>query len=597
MNTETIVKRLRDASKAYYETDKPIMTDAEYDALIEMLQKVSPNHPYLKEVGSTPSSEVVTLPVPMPSLDKRKPDTLRPDDLQKGPYVITEKLDGISALWICGYNKKPALYLRGNGLQGQNVSHCISGGIQGLKECSSPSVMIRGELICPKGEVEGTLARNWVNGMLHQKNPSKKDLQRIKFIAYQVCEPKTLTRSQQITWLLGQGFEVAWSTTESKPTVDRLKEIFSDRRENSVFECDGIVVGQDCIPMQSKDAANPKDAYAFKMPTDDQRAQTIVKEVEWASSRTGNWIPRIRFESVKIGTATIEYATGFNGQFIKENSIGPGAVIIVRRSGDVIPTVESVIKPCPNGWQDPPSDRWDWDESGVHCIDTSQEETPEKLALEMEHQLVSLGIEGISKVTAKKLVLGGIKTLFDVSKSDVTLLQKLIGNVNGKKLSEGLKASFQSASKEKWIRAFLGWPKGFGESRILATLALEQDVSKWANISSPPKGQSAAAFEEIKKAVPAYLQWRSQFPESNVAASTPLSTAPVTTKGFYVITGFRDQELQKRLASTGWVVQDSIRKTTNVLLINDDAKETTKVKAAKDAGIRIIPRSQVNILF
>lgn len=597
MNTESIVKRLRDASKAYYETAKPIMSDAEYDALIETLQKVAPNHPYLKEVGSMPSSEIVTLPVPMPSLDKRKPDTLRHDDTQKGPYVISEKLDGISALWICGYNKKPALYLRGNGLEGQNVSHCISEGIQGLKQCSSPSVMVRGELICPKGFVKGTLARNWVNGVLHQKTPSKKDLQSIKFIAYQVCEPKTLTRSQQITWLLGQGFEVVWTTTESKLTVDRLKEIFTDRRENSVFECDGIVVGQDCIPIQSKDAANPKDGYAFKMPTDDQRAQTIVKEVEWASSRTGNWIPRIRFEPVKIGTATIEYATGFNGQFIKENGLGPGAVIIVRRSGDVIPTIESVLTPCPDGWQDPPNGNWDWDENGVHCIDTSQEETPEKLALEMEHQLVSLEIEGISKVTAKKLVLGGLKTLFDVSKADVNKLQKLIGNANGKKLSEGIALAFQSASNDKWIRAFLGWPKGFGETRILATLGLEKDISKWTQLSSPPKGQSAAAFEEIKKAVPAYLKWREQFPESKVVEAVVEAVTPIVIKGFYVMTGFRDQGLQTKLAASGWILQDSIRKTTNVLLVTDDAKETTKMKAAKESGIRIIPRSQVNILF
>jgi DNA ligase (NAD+) len=596
--TEDLVKRLREASKAYYETDVPIMSDAEYDSLLETLQKISPNHPYLKEVGSTPSSEVVTLPVPMPSLDKRKPDILRGDDLQKGPYIITEKLDGISALWVCGYNKKPALYLRGNGLQGQNVSHCIADGIQGLQQCSSPSVMVRGELICPKGEVQGTLARNWVNGVLHQKAPSKKDLQRIKFMAYQVCEPRTLTRSQQITWLLSQGFEVAWSTEESNLTVDKLKEIFSERRNYSPYECDGIVVGQDCIPAQSKDAANPKDAYAFKMPTDDQRATTIVKEVEWASSRTGNWIPRIRFDPVKIGTATIEYATGINGQFIKKNSIGPSATVLIRRSGDVIPAVETVLTPCPRGWQEPPNGKWAWDENEVHCIDTSEEETPEKLALEMEHQLVSLGIEGISKVTAKKLVVGGLKRLFDVSRADVSGLQKLIGTVNGKKLSDGILTAFHSASQDRWIRAFLGWPKGFGETRILATLELEKDVSKWPQLATPPKGQSAAAFEEIKKTVTAYLKWRAQFPQSSVPMTVSKSESiPVAAKGFYVMTGFRDQDLQAKLAAAGWSLQDRITKTTNVLLINDDAKETTKVKAAKEGGIRIIPRSQVNNLF
>ena len=74
--SEKLVARLREAAKAYYETDTPIMSDAEYDELIEELRLAAPNHPFLKEVGATPGVGVVSLPVPMPSLDKKKPDTL-----------------------------------------------------------------------------------------------------------------------------------------------------------------------------------------------------------------------------------------------------------------------------------------------------------------------------------------------------------------------------------------------------------------------------------------------------------------------------------------------------------------------------------------
>jgi DNA ligase (NAD+) len=596
---DELVKRLRAASVAYYETAAPTMTDAEYDALLEQLQNVAPNHPYLQEIGAPPGSSVVRLPVGMPSLDKRKPDTLRQEDLSEGPYVSMDKLDGISALWVCGYQNKPALYLRGNGTEGQDVSHCISG-IQGLKQTTGPSLMVRGELIVPKGIIQGTLARNWVNGVLHQKTPSKEDLSKIHFVAYQVFEPSTFTRGQQMKWLQIQGFEVAWSHVLKSLTIDVLKELFQSRRQESIYECDGIVIGKDCIPLLSA-RTNPKDAYAFKMATDDQRAITKVLEVEWQSSRTGNWIPRIRFEPVKIGTATIEYCTGFNGQFIKEHTIGPDAIILVRRSGDVIPVCEKVVTPCPTGWFPPPEGRWAWDATAVQCLDTTLESTPEKLALEMAHQLVSLGVEGFSKTSTKKLVDAGIKTLLDLYNTPEDKVKNLIGAVNGTKLKTGLSTAGTTAKESQWIRAFLGWPKGFGETKIEKALEKEPSIEKWPTLMTPPTGQTMATFKEIQKAVPAYLEWRTMFPmaipKMNQTENQVQPKPQVAVKGFYGMSGFRDAILQERLATSGWVLQDRVTKSTSMLLVPDDAKETTKVKAAREAGIRIVLRSQVNGLF
>lgn len=593
---ETLVTRLREAAKAYYETDKPIMSDDDYDGLIEELRAAAPNHPFLKEVGATPGVSVVTLPVPMPSLDKKKPDTLR---CESGSYVLMDKLDGISALWCGGYNRKPALYLRGNGIEGQDVSHCIRG-IKGLHPCAAPSIIVRGELIVPRGIITGTLARNWVNGVLHQKTPNKSDLEKIHFVAYQVCEPRSLSRSEQMTWLINHGFEVAWNIHENTLTVDKLCELFKKRRVESVYECDGIVVGQDKVPTQ--EVNNPKDAFAFKMPLDDQRATTTVIDVEWASSRTGNWIPRVRFEPVKIGTATIEYCTGFNAKFISENGIGPGASIIVRRSGDVIPTLEKVLSPV--SWKKPPSDCWKWDSTETHALDTSQVISSEKLALEMAHQLVCLGIEGFSKTSTKKLVDDGLKLLLDIYKTDTVRLQSIVGKVNGEKLRQGIDTAVKSATEAQWIKAYLGWPKGFGDSRIENCLALEKHVEKWPEVRSVPKGMSAASFEEIKKAVPGYLSWRRGFPVNTtvtamngtvVTVTNPTNTVPI--KGSYVMSGFRDAELQNRLLMTGWKLDDKVKKTTKFLLVPDEARETTKVKAAREAGIQIIARSQAETIL
>lgn len=593
-----LVKRLHAASVAYYETETPIMTDAQFDDLVEQLRLLAPDHVFFSEVGAKPEAGAVTLPVPMPSLDKRKPDSLKKTDLVAGPQVCSEKLDGISALWVSGVHQKPALYLRGNGTEGQDVIHCISG-IKGLQPCSAPIVMVRGELIIPKGVIEGTLARNWVNGVLHQKTPSKEDLSKIHFVAYQVCRPASLTRSQQIVWLKNQGFEVAWSLRCDSLDIETLQELFTQRRNTSRQECDGVVIGHDAVPTLS--AKNPSDAQAFKMAIDDQRATTKVIQVVWASSRTGLWIPRIQFEPVRIGGATIEFCTGFHAQFIQENGIGPGAVVVIRRSGDVIPTLEKVVSASPSGWSQPPAGSWKWDDKGVHALDTAEESSPEKLALELTHGLVTLGVEGISKITAKKLVDGGVKSLEAILKTPMPTLQALIGNTNGEKLSKGLPTAMKMAPEKLWIRAYLGWPKGFGETRIDALLGVEASVEKWLGLKTLPKGISVASFEEIKKCVPDYLKWRAQFagmaPVAVAIAAPVRPVIAVAAKGNQVMSGFRDKDLQERLAAAGYILQDRIANSTNLLLVPDDAKETVKVKEAIAKGIRIVPRSQVDSLF
>ena len=589
--------QLREAAVAYYETGSPLMTDDAYDALVDQLKVLDPTNAFFQQVGANPSANVVKLPVPMASLDKQKPDTLKPGSLEHGPYVLMDKLDGISALWCADYANKPSLYLRGNGTDGQDVSHCI-GGIQGLRSCNG---MVRGELIVPKGVIQGTLARNWVNGQLHQGTPSKEELSKIRFVAYQVCKPASLTRSQQITWLQNNGFELAWFRLEAKPTVDGLSALFKERRSESPYECDGIVVCQDVVPVLSK--SNPKDAFAFKMPLDDQRAQTIVKAVLWASSKTGHWIPRIQFEPVQIGTATIEFCSGFHANNIFQQGIGPGARILIRRSGDVIPFLEQVMTPSATGWQAPPEGYWSWDANHIHALDTSTEASPEKLALELTHGLVTFGIEGISKITAKKLVDGNVKTLQDVLKATKLTLQTLIGPTNGSKLADALPVALAKATQHQWIKAYLGWPKAFGSTRISAMLELEPLPAKWNTIGLPPKGISADSFAEIVKAVPAYLTWRDTFSiQTNMELVTPkpatsIAAVATQTKGHYVITGFRDSDLQNRLEAIGWIQQDRITKTTTLLLVSDTEKESTKTKAARGAGIRILPRNQVSTLF
>ena len=582
---DALVKALRKAAADYYESDVPSMSDAEYDALRDKLYDLDPENSFFGEVGALPTVGRIELPHSMPSLRKVKPDSLSSVKL-KGPFVISEKLDGISALWTFDVFNGAGLYLRGNGLIGQDVSH-INKVVKGLVRPSG-KVCIRGELIVPKAE---GLARNWVNGILHQETPDVQDVNKIHFVAYQVIEPAGLTRSQQLTWLKNSGFKVARSWSVPELDSDVLMKLFKDVRSESLYECDGIVVGSDTIPIKTTDAL-PKDAFAFKVAVDDQRAETTVRAIEWASSRLGEWIPRVLFDPVKIGSANISCCTGVHAGYVREHMLGPGARIVVRRSGDVIPTLDRVIQAA-TAWQEPPEGRWKW--NGVHAVDTTQEKTSDTLALEMAHSLINLGVEGLSATSTKKIVEGGYKDLKALWSCSEEQIQACIGKANGSKLYKALKGL--QATEVQWIHAFVGWPKGFGERKIVATLAVEGNIQKWPAMKAAPQGQTMTTFSEICKIVPAYLAWRGQFVDLVVPAVLPAKKGPLPAqKGSYVISGFRDAEIVRTLAARGWVLQERINSDTNVLIVAD-AKETTKTKAAKEKGIRIISRSDADSLF
>ena len=629
-----IVAQLNAASHAYYETGEPIIDDDTYDALLEELRSLDAGNPYLVAVGAPVSEGAVRLPIPMPSLRKVKPDSGLDTWVRSypGPWVASDKLDGISALWI---PDKGALYLRGNGLVGQDVSHLVGLGIQGLvKPKKAGGVMVRGELIVPKGSVQGTLARSWVNGQLHQKNPSKADISRIQFLAYTLYNPSSpsTTRRAQLTWLKDAGFLVVpYSIIENGA---QFSPLLMDRRERGAYDIDGLVIGPADAAPEGLDlqAALPRDAVAFKMALADQKAQTSVVAVHWASSMGGLWIPRIEVKPITIGSATITYATGHNARFIKDNAIGPGAVIVLRRSGDVIPTVEAVVRGAPGGAAMPQEGTWTWDERGTHALDVRGVVDTEKLALFMVDSLNAFDIDGVSSKNAAKLVEGGLKDLADLWKASEGELVAVVGSALGSKLYKQLHEKLPGAPAEQWITAYQGWPRGFGKLRSRALLE-RGPVETWKGERSPPKGIGVDTYNDIIGCVDEFLSWKAGFGlEKKVvklrvkpknapasleaqdgstltaaqreafASTTPLAQETKPTPkpkpaGAFVFTGFRDKDLEARLVAAGWAAHDTIKKDTTLLIVADESKMgTTKVADAQKKGIRIILRADASTL-
>lgn len=579
MDTAGIVASLKEASDAYHNGAPLKMDDDTYDALLERLRELDPDNPYLDTIGATPIGVVATLPYPMPSLDKCKPGQDALDRfLRAGPFVLSEKLDGLSALWIAGTRR---LYLRGNGIEGQDISHLVDQGLQGLAKEGH----VRGELVVSR-KLVGTLSRSWVNGIIHRKDITD-EVKKIRFVAYDLMKPAGLTRAKQFEWLASKGYEVPWWQIAAKPTAEDLKTALNSRRADSLYDTDGIVIGLNAVPVRPAPGKNPKDAVAFKMPLTDQSATTTVLNVLWAPSAQGYLIPKLEFEPVTIGGATIRFCTAHNARTVVHNKLGPGSTVVIRRSGDVIPTLDRVL--VGTGAHLPEGGVWDSTQTHLKMSADTAALTIAKL----HHFLKTLKVPGAGPATAAALVDASILGPADVWAATATQLSGILGPKTGATLYESLRA-LKPTEIDLMVASSL-MPRGVGETKLTSLHTINPDCRAWPAIPLAP-GWTAESLKVFKETLSAYRAWRQTetawIPYPVLPSGTVTATAP--TKGSICFTGFRDKDLEAIATAKGYAVASVLTGRTTILAIPDGpVKESEKVKTARDKGIRMLSRAEL----
>ena len=614
---DTLIASLQKANWAYHNTDKPTMTDAEYDRGVAELRRLSPAHPFLKVVGAPPAGRGSTLmPVVLGSLDK-----IHPGDgglarwkgrMGSERYVVSEKLDGLSALYVGG--AYPRLYLRGDGVRGVDVSRCLTM-IKGIKWNPCVGEMIRGELILPlRNTPAGSVGRSLVNGWVHRSlDPTAElpaELAEVHFVAYQAFSAGAIDyiRSKQMKWLADVGFETPWWITlpASDVTDTEAEKLVMGRKEKSPYPTDGIVFGRDTTPLavEGGEASNPDDAIAFKMALDEQKEETTVVAVEWNPSRQGFLIPRIQIEPVTIGGARIEWLTGHNASTVEKEGIGIGALIVVRRSGDVIPTLDSVLVPA-TVVATPPAGTWEWDSSRVHAhLKVADEAVVERTIL---HCLQTLEVDGVGPGLVKKIVAGGVKTVAALWAATPQTLAGLVGAGRGPALHAALRTRWGAVSIGTRLIASNLLPRGVGERKLRALFTVEANPRQWATAFARGRtveGWSQDSIAELLRVLPEVFEWEESFGEPAPAAAAPAAAAAAAAPaaaalapmGHVVFSGVRDKELEAALVGQGWVVDDSVTKATTLLIIADEGAETVKVKKARAAGVRIVGLTAARLL-
>lgn len=599
---ETLVARLTAASHAYHNGLPLLMSDTEYDAAIDQLAAAAPDHPFLARVGAPLAvGDEVTLPHVLPSLNKIKAtDDSLPKWLSRNSapsYHVSQKLDGCSALWL---PKERKLYTRGDGVKGRDISAFVPY-FKGLSTSSSDILKaVRGELIMRSDSAAipaGKIARNIVAGALNRKEVDTALFAEIRFVAYELIDPPTLTPIDASKALRAAGYEIAPVTLlpASQITPDRLSALFSSEEAASPYAIDGIVVAPNTsrpLALSLKDkmgaAQNPADRVAWKTRLTATTATTTVRAVEWNVSASGYLIPRVLFDPVTLSGANIGAATGLHARWISDNAIGPGATIEVRRAGDVIPQIIAVHTPSPTGAALPPAGTWSWI-TDIHV--GASTETPEATCARLTRALNELGAENVGPGLVARLFAAGFTTIGSMYAASVADFASRVEGVKAKgaeRIYAGLRAKQSTWTELTFLCASCVFPRGIGHTRLTPLLALNPNPATWdptALAAANPVGLSATTIHAICDAIPAYIAWRAEnFPSALTPSSTLLSAAAADA-AHVVFTGFRDKALETALTAAGHIIADTVtRKTTHVLYPDGPEPASTKITKAREYG-------------
>ena len=607
---EDLSAMIRYANDAYYGNNNSILTDNQYDILREYTLKKYPSNKAAQE-GHTQcviQKNKATLPYEMWSMDKIKPDT---NALKRwvmkynGPYVISCKLDGVSGLYSTEGNEAK-LYTRGNGKIGQDISHLIPY----LKLPSDPNIVLRGEFIIQKEVFTKKYAdtfsnsRNFVAGIINQKTISTSKLADIDFVAYEVIKPDEITPSQQMAFLNNLQNEnniiSVRNETVSELSNEFLSEILTSWRNNYEYEIDGIIVSNDAVyPRTHK---NPKHAFAFKMVLSEQMAEAKVVDVIWTASKHGLLKPRVKIEPVVLGGAKIEYATGFNGKFIKDNNIGVGAVVSLIRSGDVIPHITAVIQPAPEPLM--PTEPYIWNEAQVEVIlqnITGDATVNEKI---ITNFFTKIDVDGFGPGNAKLIIAAGfdsIPKIVNMSLDDFKSVDRF-KEKKATKIYNSIQQQLAQVSLPKLIAASNVFGRSIGERVSKSILDMhpdilistESDEQKLKRVLQVPR--IGKIGQQFVAAIPNFIKFVNEinledklnysFEESKIHEEN--NSHHELFKKTIVFTGGKDKILVQKLEDIGAKIGTAVTKNIFILIAKDKESNTGKVAKANDLGIKIM---------
>jgi DNA ligase (NAD+) len=379
-------RQIRHHDHLYYVLDAPELSDALYDQLYRQLKALEAEHPELISADS-PTQRVggarlekfapVTHAKPMLSIDNamgaeeaarfvvRCAAELEADAAAL-EFAAEPKYDGLSCSLVYENGVLVRAATRGDGVTGEDVTaqvRTIRNVPLQLRDCTAPRVEIRGEVLITRtdferlneqaaaaGEKPFKNARNAAAGSLRQLDPAITAARRLRFFGYGLgeCEgfEAPATQSGILERLKELGFQVSTDMAVVKGIagVQAHFEMMVARREAIPFDIDGVVFKLNDIALQGRlgwTSRTPRWVIAYKFPPEEAVTQLVGIDVQ--VGRTGVLTPVARLAPVFVGGVTVTNATLHNQDEIKRLDVRVGDFVVIRRAGDVIPSISHVV--------------------------------------------------------------------------------------------------------------------------------------------------------------------------------------------------------------------------------------------------------------
>jgi DNA ligase (NAD+) len=645
-------QKINEHNYHYYILDSPIISDAEFDKLFRELQVLETEHPELitpdsptQRIGAKPLKEFSEIKhkVPMLSLtnafsdeeviafDKRVRERLGTDETIE--YVCEPKFDGLSISLV--YENGILLHAatRGDGEIGEDVTlnaKTIGSIPLKLRGENPPKMLeVRGEVIIFKADFENynKLAaetgekifvnpRNAAAGSLRQLDPkitAQRPLRMFSYMVPRFAEHKIPSRQSEVLQLLEDwGFKVNNECKVVAGAEGCLKYFYQleKKRNDLPYEIDGVVYKVNALNLQVKlgDVSRaPRWAIAHKFAA--HEATTEILAVEFQVGRTGALTPVARLKPVFVGGVTISNATLHNMDEIQRKDIHVGDTVIIRRAGDVIPEVASVIKAkrpkhakeitlpkhCPICQADIVQDTAGAIarcSGGLYCKAQRQEN--------IKHfaSKAAMNIEGLGDKLAEQLVDANlVENVADIYELTVEKLAKL--ERMGEKSAANIIAAIEKSKKTtlaKFLFALGIREVGIATARELANYFGNLDKLMAADVGElqqiPDIGPVASLFittffqqkhnhELIEKLRKLGVHW--------AEGAVKIKNLPLAGKTF-VITGTLEsmsrEEVREKIEALGGKVSNSVSSKTSYVIVGSEPG--SKYTKAKELNIEIL---------
>ena len=591
------------------------MTDAVYDTVEDCLAEIDPSNKILSQVGSgvaTNKKLRVKLPYPMASLRKGKPDGSMQKwlDAHPGPYNASFKLDGVSILARYRKNQPVQLYTRGKNNVGGDISFMASQ--FRIPQKLPYDLVVRGEALIPlakfkqmyerkvgvEDKTKFSNPRNMVAGITN-RNDHHEALKHIDIVMYDMYSPR-MAPSKALAKLKSLGFHVVTNKTLANLSVPQLQSMLVTARRNSKYELDGLVVAQDKRSELATDY--PDYAIAFKDEGQQQTADVKVVSVTWQMGRH-RFSPVINIEPVKLSGVIIKNVSGGSAEYINENNIGPGAVITIIRSGDVIPKVIGVVRKAKHPQM--PAVPFVW--KGAHVYPApakktaNQPRSTEQKVRTIEHFFSSLGVERFKGATIARFVDAG----YDTVRKIVAMPGRIFVTLGTspkvmQEVMDQMDAKIDNVPLPNLMAASGIFGEGFGvrlATELVRNIPNIMDLADHPDLSAKiatVEGFGATRAKQVAAKIKRFADWIYNTPQITWVVPKPKR---VVRGGKLVgqavgFTGVRSKELEAAIEAAGGKVTNGVTRETTILIAKDPAENSLKIQAARSKGLPILTPSQ-----